>query len=100
MAITQIRNDGPGRDYYHRKRASGKSHKEALRCLKRRLSDAVYRQLLERHVARESSEPGRTTGGDYELQRGRHKPQPPACSAVAMDRVLAPCRTSRVDRSA
>jgi hypothetical protein len=31
---------------YRRKLAEGKSRKEALRCLKRRLSDAVYRQLL------------------------------------------------------
>jgi transposase len=47
MAITQIRLDGPGRTYYQRKRANGKSHKEALRCLKRRLSDIIYRQLLK-----------------------------------------------------
>lgn len=46
MAITQIRHDGPGRSYYQRKRADGKSHKEALRCLKRRLSDIVYRHLI------------------------------------------------------
>jgi transposase len=46
MAITQIRHDTPGRAYYHRKRAAGKSHKEALRCLKRRLSDVVYRTML------------------------------------------------------
>lgn len=46
MAITQIARDTPGRAYYRRKRAAGKSHREALRCLKRRLSDAVYRQLL------------------------------------------------------
>ena len=29
-----------------RKKADGKSHKEALRALKRRDSDAVYRQLI------------------------------------------------------
>jgi transposase len=46
MAITQIARDTPGRTYYRKKRATGKSHREALRCLKRRLSDAVYRQLL------------------------------------------------------
>src|SRR5689334_14997470 len=46
MAITQLQRDCPGRAYYLRKRASGKSHKEALRCLKRRLSDAVYRRLI------------------------------------------------------
>lgn len=45
-ATTQIRLDTEGRAYYRRKRAAGKSHLEALRCLKRRISDAVYRQLL------------------------------------------------------
>jgi transposase len=35
-----------GQAYYRRKRAEGKSPKEALRCLKRRLSDAVYRCLV------------------------------------------------------
>jgi hypothetical protein len=42
----RIRHDTPGRVYYQRKRAAGKSHKEALRCLKRQLSDAVYRRLV------------------------------------------------------
>jgi transposase len=45
MALTQIRQDTPGRTYYLRKRSDGKSHKEAMRCHKRRLSDIVYRQL-------------------------------------------------------
>lgn len=44
-AVTQIRNQTPGRAYYDRKLAEGKSKKEALRALKRRISDAVYRQL-------------------------------------------------------
>jgi transposase len=47
MAITQIRRDTAGRTYYLRKRTSGKNHNEAMRCLKRRLSDVVYRQLLD-----------------------------------------------------
>jgi transposase len=45
IAVTQIRNDTPGRAYYQRKIEEGKSKKEALRALKRRVSDAVYRQL-------------------------------------------------------
>ncbi|GAA4491274.1 hypothetical protein GCM10023094_55540 [Rhodococcus olei] len=57
MAITQISRDTPGRVYYQRKRAAGKSHKEALRCLKRRLSDIVYRRLL--HDATPQSAAGR-----------------------------------------
>ncbi len=46
-AVTQIRNDTPGRAYFDRKVAEGKTKKEALRALKRRVSDAVYRQLLD-----------------------------------------------------
>jgi transposase len=46
MALTQIRQHTPGRTYYLRKRSEGKGHKEAMRCLKRRLSDSVYRQLI------------------------------------------------------
>ena len=45
-AVTQIRNDTPGRAYFDRKLAEGKTKKEALRALKRRISDAVYRQLI------------------------------------------------------
>ena len=45
-AICQIRFDTPGRVYYLRKVEEGKTKKEAIRSLKRRLSDAVYRQLL------------------------------------------------------
>ena len=45
-AVTQLRVDTDGRAYYRRKRAAGKKPMEAMRCLKRRISDAVYRQLL------------------------------------------------------
>jgi transposase len=45
-AASQIRLDTEGRRYYRRKLAAGKTKLEAMRCLKRRISDAVYRQLL------------------------------------------------------
>jgi transposase len=45
-AVAQIRHDTPGRAYHLRKQADGKTRREALRALKRRISDAVYRQLL------------------------------------------------------
>lgn len=48
-AVSQIRYPCPGRTYYDRKLAEGKSKKEALRALKRRISDAVYRQLIADH---------------------------------------------------
>jgi transposase len=45
--VTQLRNAGtPGRIYFERKVAEGKTKKEALRSLKRHISNAVYRQLL------------------------------------------------------
>jgi transposase len=46
MAMVQVRRPSAGQAYYRRKLAEGKSPKEALRCLKRRLSDAVYRCLV------------------------------------------------------
>ena len=46
MAMAQIKRATPGRDYYQRKRAAGKTHKEAMRCLKRRLADVVYRTMI------------------------------------------------------
>ena len=47
VAITQIRNrTSPGRAYYDRKLGEAKTKKEALRALKRRISDVVYRQLV------------------------------------------------------
>ena len=46
-AVSQLRHDGEGRDYYDRKRAEGKSSKEAIRSLKRRISDRVYRHLID-----------------------------------------------------
>jgi transposase len=46
MAIVQLRNDTEGRAYYRRKLAAGKTPMEAIRALKRRLSDIVYRQLV------------------------------------------------------
>jgi transposase len=46
MAMVQVRRPSAGQAYYRRKLAEGKSAKEALRALKRRLSDAVYRCLV------------------------------------------------------
>jgi transposase len=45
-AIAQIRLDTEGRRYYRRKLDEAKTRMEARRCLKRRLSDMVYRQLV------------------------------------------------------
>lgn len=46
IALNQVRHGGAGRAYYDRKRAAGKAHREAMRCLKRRLATVVYRTLV------------------------------------------------------
>src|SRR5512142_497700 len=63
MAIVQLRNDTPGRAYYRRLLARGKTPMEALRCLKRRLSDAVYRQMLTDQLAAITPPPQAGPGG-------------------------------------
>jgi transposase len=45
-AIVQPRNDTESRAYFRRKVTAGKTHMEALRCLKRRVSDVLYRRLV------------------------------------------------------
>jgi len=56
--FVQLRNDTPGRRYYRRRLADGKTPMEALRCLRRRLSDVVYRQLVQDAAARALREAG------------------------------------------
>ncbi len=45
-AVTQFRNPSEGRVFYDRKIAEGKTHKEAIRSLKRQISDRVYNHLV------------------------------------------------------
>jgi transposase len=56
-AVVQISHPGPGQDYYRRKRAEGKSPLEAIRALKRRLSDVLFRALVADHQRREAAGP-------------------------------------------
>jgi transposase len=61
--IVQLRNDTPGRAYYRRKLAAGKTPMEAMRCLRRRLSDAVYRQLAADAAAPDQAPERASPGG-------------------------------------
>src|ERR1043165_9144615 len=56
IAVTQTRGIGPGKDYVDKLLGRGKTRKEAVRLLRRRLSDVVFRALLvdERHDSRRS----------------------------------------------
>ena len=78
-AITQIRHaHSEGRAYYERKIAEGKTHKEALRCLKRRISDAIYARLRAdaRHAAAAASkDPGGQPGNDSDSSAAGSHPE-------------------------
>jgi transposase len=45
MALTQARMDPRARAYVERRRGEGRTYRDAIRALKRHLSDAVYQQL-------------------------------------------------------
>jgi transposase len=63
MAVVQLRNPTEGRAYFDRKVAAGKTPNEAMRCLKRRLSDIVYRTMLDDLVASRAMSAGTGPGG-------------------------------------
>jgi transposase len=69
MAVVQLRQDTEGRRYHRRKLAAGKTPMEAMRCLKRRLSDQVYKQMVNDNPHPRTG-PGRTPGSVCEIQRG------------------------------
>jgi transposase len=64
-AITQIRHrHSDGRAYYDKKLAEGKTHKEALRCLKRQISDAIFARLQADARKAAAAGPGGQPGND------------------------------------
>jgi transposase len=73
MAIVQLRHDTPGRAYY-RRLAEGKTAMEAIRALKRRPSDVVYRHMLRDATTATRTSPGGQTGAT--LQSSAADPNP------------------------
>jgi transposase len=55
IAITQVRLAGPGKAYLDHRQASGDTRTEAIRALRRRISDEVFRRLRADEAARETS---------------------------------------------
>lgn len=66
MATVQLRNPTEGRAYYDRRKAEGKTSMEAMRALKRRLSDIVYRQLLLDALTPSKAGPGGHPGTTFQ----------------------------------
>ena len=74
MAIVQLRTSTEGRDYYDRKKAYGKGSMEAMRCLKRRLSDIVFRTILADLAAASVTGPGGQRGDDSDSSAAGSQP--------------------------
>jgi transposase len=62
VAMSNKRYDERGSQYYARKLADGKGKMGALRCLKRRLSDQVYRRLVDDQIDRQKAGPAGHSG--------------------------------------
>ncbi|MFE3260243.1 IS110 family transposase [Nocardia sp. NPDC059229] len=62
MAIVQLRHHTAGRAYYDHKRLAGKTSMEAIRALKRRLSNVIYVRMLADQRQRESAGPAGQSG--------------------------------------
>ena len=75
MATVQLRNATKGRAYYDWKKAAGKSSNEAMRCLKRRLSDAVYRVMADDLAKTMRTDPGGQPGNDSYSSATRSQPK-------------------------
>ena len=74
MAAVQLRNATEGREYYDRKKAAGKTSMEAMRCLKRRLSDIVYRALIDDLTSARGTGPGGQRGDDSDSSAAGSQP--------------------------
>ena len=69
MAVVQLRHPTTdGRRYYDRRVAEGKTPMEAMRALKRRLSDVVYRQLVN-DQKQQPAQPANDGDQDREARR-------------------------------
>lgn len=58
IAITQLQREGPGKAYLEHRRAHGDTKPEAIRALRRRISDEVFRRMRHDEAARAASPSG------------------------------------------
>ena len=58
IAITQLQREGPGKAYLEHRRDLGNTKTEAIRALRRRISDEVFRRMRHDEAARAASPSG------------------------------------------
>jgi len=71
------------RAYYRRKLAEGKKPLEAVRCLKRRISDAIFRQLVADAQRAAGTGPGGHCGATQDPARPAYNRTPTLRSATS-----------------
>ena len=71
VAITRARCHPETKTYLDKKRAEGKSTKEAIRCLKRHLARRIWHLLRARHLHENDSPPQRTNRTEQRLKASR-----------------------------
>ena len=94
IALAHKKHDPRGGAYYDRKLKAGKGSKGAMRCLKRRLSDVVYRTLV---LDQEARDPGGQVGTTFAssavdlipMVNTSDKPQPGFTAQATRRRTLA-----------
>ncbi len=75
MATVQLRTrTTQGRAYYDRKVAAGKTLNAAMHCLKRRLSDIVYRTMLNDIITTAGTGPGGHRGASLSSRAAGSQP--------------------------
>jgi transposase len=116
-AIAQIRwRHSPGRAYYDRKITEGKTKKEALRALKRRISDALWAAMVADARRATAAATGAGPGGQPgnvsvasvagshpetpALRRSHSRTRPKATTPSTRGRRAAPRSTTRARRTA
>jgi transposase len=116
-AIVQIRwRHSPGRAYYDRKITEGKTKKEALRALKRRISDALWAAMVADARRATAAAVGAGPGGQPgnvsvasaagshpetpALRRSHSRTRPKATTTSTRGRRAAPRSTTRARRTA
>jgi transposase len=103
IAVTQLRFPGTeGRSYFERKLAEGKTGKEALRSLKRRISDLLYARLLDdarREDDARDSGPGGHTGNDSASSAAGSHPATPTLRKSHSRTATKPTASRRTPRA-
>ena len=113
MATVQLRNPTEGRAYYDRRKADGKTSMEAMRALKRRLSNIVYRTMLDDAIAQPRPARGRAREGNGATTltparpahiptpalRTSHFPDPPRPSLEPHSRLLLDTEGSQIRKA-